>query len=206
MKLSELTRHDLAKLRTSLIIAALVLTLGGGAAYWLDGQSRAAQRKLDLAKARHGEALRKLQQTSSEESELQAKAALFLQLEARRAIGPEERLDWVELIASIRARHRLFEISYEISPQQPLGAPTGEYQLASSTMNFRLPLLHEGDLEVFLDDLKREAPAIVEPRKCSIERLGEGGTGANLRASCTLHWMTLNPLNRTGPAQRSPTQ
>jgi hypothetical protein len=201
MKVSELTRRDLVKLRTSLILGLLVLALSGAAIYWLEGRTRAAQRKLEFAKARYSEALRKLQQTSNEESELQAKAALFQKLQARRAIGPEERLDWVELIASIRNRHRLFEIAYEISPQQTLGAPTGEYQLVSSTMDFRLPLLHEGDLEVFLDDIKREAPAIVEPRKCTIERLGEG-SGANLRANCTLQWITLSPLNRPRATSR----
>jgi hypothetical protein len=202
MTKSDFKRRDFAKLQGSLILASLTVAVGSASVYWLERQTQVAKLQLASAKARHNEADRKLQQTSNEEAELKSKTALFQQLEARRVVGPERRLDWVELIGSVRQRHRLFDINYEIAPQQPLGAAAGGYQFVCSTMTFQLPLLHEGDLDIFIGDLKREAPAIVQPQKCTLSRLAErpgNAAGANLQAICTLQWITLNTQSESHP-------
>lgn len=194
-----LTKNDFAKLRTSLIFAVIMVAAGVGSIYWMIAQTQAGKVQLAIAKSRLSGAEQKLRQASSEEAELKSKAEMFKALEARNIIGLESRLDWVELISRIRNHRRLFEIDYEFTPQADLGLPVGGYQFASSTMQFWLPLLHEGDLNVFLADLKREAPAIIQPRNCVIEQMNDKSpSGANLRATCTVEWITLSNVASQG--------
>lgn len=190
--------HDLTKLRAHAAFAATLAALGGGLLYWQYQESVAAKRGLRLAETRHADADRKLRQVSDEEAEIKAKSALFRQLEARRIIGPEQRLAWVETINSIVQRRRLFAIDYEVAPQQAFGAPAGPYQFGDSGMRFRLPLLHENDLTGFLTELRQQAPAIVHVENCRIDRAGGGETvGPGLNAQCALRWITLQDT-RTG--------
>jgi len=161
-------------------------------------KAQTEQRQLE---AQQREIRTRLSRAPDEERELRDKIALFQQLQERGIIGQEERLNWVEQIARIKTARRLFDFQYEIAPQKPLadgllpgGAVAGDYELMSSSMNLRMPLLHENDLLGFLADLRRNVHAHLMVRDCTIERLAqaqERGVAAQLRAVCTIDWITL---------------
>lgn len=161
-------------------------------------KAHAEQRQLE---AQQREIRARLSRAPDEERELRGKIALFQQLQERGIIGQEERLNWVEQIARIKTARRLFDFQYELAPQKPLaeallpgGAGAGDYEFMSSTMNLQMPLLHENDLLGFLADLQRNVHAHLMVRDCTIERTAqaqERGVAAQLRAVCTIDWITL---------------
>lgn len=188
-------RDDFSRLRLSLAAALAMAAVGAACAWIADGYAGSARRELAQARAQRAEYEQKLRQVRQEENEIKAKSALYADWRARGIIGPEQRLDWVEMIRDIRAQRQLLDIQYEFAPQQPLGPPSGGYGFRSSSMKLQMKLLHEGDLLNFVRDLRREAHAYVRVRSCNLTRLPRGGAGetALLQADCTLEWITIEP-------------
>ena len=198
----KLSPKDQRQLSASGGLALALLVLGGGLVWWAQGETRRAGEALTQAERRANDLRNRLRQVNIEEQEIRAKSAIYRQLEQRGMIGPEKRLDWIELIDGIREQRRLFEINYEISQQKPDGAPIGDRQLNTSEMSFHLPLLHEGDLLVFLDDLQRRAPALIQVRQCELVRQGGARQPGepNLDARCRLQWHTIGQTPTSGGA------
>jgi hypothetical protein len=195
------TNNDLRRLRWSLIF--LVLTIVAAVAMvlvsrQLVGQAETSQRQ--LAAQQRGIHAR-IARARDEEQDIRSRIARYEQLHNRGVIGLEERLDWVEQIARIRNNRRLLDVQYELSPQKPIddnvlpgGAAAGSHEVMASTMKLRMQLLHENDLLGFLDDLRRSVHAHLLVRECLVERTagiaGERGLPAQLRADCTIDWVT----------------
>lgn len=198
----KLKPKDLRQLYLSGGLALLLLALGAGVVWRAKGETRAAGEALKQAERRAGDIRNRLRQVNIEEQEIRAKSAFYRQLEQRRMVGPEQRLDWIELIDGIREQRNLFEIDYEISPQKQDGAAIGEFSLNASEMTFHLPLLHEGDLLTFLKDLQQRAPALVQVRQCEIVRLtgrpDRQSGDPNLEARCRLQWSTIGQTKTGG--------
>ena len=137
-----------------------------------------------------------------EEQELRDKIVRFQALKSRGVIGPEQRLDWVETIARINTARRIFKLDYDFAPQRPVdasilpgGAAGGGFEIMASQMRLQIQLLHEGELLAFLAELRDTVQALVQVRSCAIERITrdstERGSNAQLKAECTLEWITL---------------
>ena len=117
-------------------------------------------------------------------------------------IGPEQRLDWVEAIARIKAARRIYRIDYDFAPQRladasvlPGGPAAGGFDVMASQMRMQVQFLHEGELLALIDDLRKSVRALIQLRSCSIER-APAGTGdrnnpALLKAECIMEWITL---------------
>ena len=121
---------------------------------------------------------------------------LFKQLQARRLIGEEKRLDWVEAIQTIQARRKLPPLTYEIAEQQPFvvdpSVPLGDFELRGSKMRLHMQLLHEMDLFNFLDDLARIAQYAVQSCAVGVSDSPQPGPlSPHYEADCTLIWITL---------------
>lgn len=193
---------DLKKIRGSALLA-IVMAVAGGMALMASGRL-AEETRQDHARATaaRGTAQSGLAAARAEEAEITQKIDRYSQLEARGAIGTERRLAWVELIRDARARHRLGALDYEFSPQRPIDraispADAGQFEVASSTLRLKLPLLHEGDLVTLLDDLTQRAPALVRTRECSItRRAATDASPETLQADCLLDWITFSPAAR----------
>jgi hypothetical protein len=165
-----------------------------------------SQRYLDQTRAQHRTALAerqaiqtKLSQATEEEREIREKLVDYRALLARGVIGDERRLEWVETIGQIKADHKLFEIKYQIEPQRVLSFPgivrSSEVEFRASALKVEMQLLHEGDLLVFIDELRRRLKAHVLVRSCSIDRLTRApqdrGINPRLRAQCTIDLVTI---------------
>lgn len=192
----KLNANDLTKLQIPLLALAVMVALGAGSILFARTELGEAKRRLTSAQQQRKEIDNKLRQVRSEENEIRHKAAVFNDLQSQRVLGEEQRLEWVELLEEIRDRHRLLEMRYEIAPRQALErAQAGQLALYASPMKLELKLLHEEDLTRLLDDLRSEAPALIQTRHCDISRLPraavDGAPTAALQASCLIDWITV---------------
>ena len=176
----------------------LMVAAGAAAVYYANQMDARAIAGQAAARTARSEAQNKLFRARDEEQELRATTARYQALAQRGVIGDERRLDWVEQIRRIRETRKLFDLQYEIAPQQPLdaGVPGGPYIFMASPMRLTMQLLHEEDLLGFLDDLSAQAPAYLRTRRCAVDRLPPPpvpptGAAPQLRAECELDWITI---------------
>jgi hypothetical protein len=141
----------------------------------------------------------KLSRATEEEREIREKLVDYRGLLARGVIGDERRLEWVETIGQIKTDNKLFEIKYQIEPQRALElpgiAPTADVEFRVSALKVEMQLLHEGDLLVFIDGLRRSLKSHVLVRSCAIRRLvrsgQDRGIAPRLRADCVIDLVTI---------------
>ena len=83
--------------------------------------------------------------------------------------------------------------------QQKLESIPGNFSIHASSMKMSARLLHEEDLINLIDDLRRDARALILVRACALSRLARtvSDTTAtpHLQAECQIEWITLQ-----GPA------
>jgi hypothetical protein len=166
-----------------------------------------AQASFTAARSERNEFDGKLRQARSQEEEIRRKAALFNRLQERGVIGEEQRLEWVELLKDIRDRRKLIEIRYEFTPQHALNSTqTGTLGLYASTMKLQARLLHEEDLTRLLDDLRQQARALIQVKRCDLSRLPRTGADSVdsvnsalqglLQADCLIDWISLREVGK----------
>lgn len=166
----------------------------------------ASQRYLEQTRVAHRFALadrqaiqNKLSRATEEEREIREKLVDYRKLLERGVIGDERRLEWVEAIGQIKNDHKLLEIKYQIEPQRTLKlpgiTPTSEVEFRASALKVEMQLLHEGDLLVFIGELRRRLKSHVLVRSCDIDRIARSGedrgVAARLRARCTIDLITI---------------
>ena len=191
--------QDLSRIRGSLIVLALALALGAAAVYGSNKLLKDARQSRAAADRERTEATGKLERVKVEREDLQGYYQQYQVLVARDVIGPERRLDWIEAIEKIRSQQNVFSVKYNLGPQKTLGttaAPTsGGFNLNLSGMTLDLGLLHEEQLLDFLDALRAEAKGMYLLERCNLTRIGSAQEikyAPNLRAECSLGWITLN--------------
>ena len=196
----KLVPDDFQKLQYSLLAMALMFAIGVISVVVAYQATKTASIDRVATQTDRNDARSKLQRVRGEESEIKQKSALFNQLQARGMVGEEQRLEWVELIREIRDKRRLIDLQYEFAPQRSLdnSAPGNGYAFYASTMKVQLKLLHEEDLTRFVDDLRRQAKALIQVKSCNVSRLPrnetEGSVVAQLQADCLIDWLTLQAV------------
>lgn len=193
-------RSELRILRWPLLGLALSLlaaVLAGLAAQQFIRQAEQQAVAAELTAANSREATQRLLR---EEQTIRAQIAAYQTLVARGIVGPERRLDWVELMRSVQHERKLLGLEYEIQPRQPwpgTPAPVGGHAFMYSAVKVQIPLLHEEDLLRFLNDVHAHAAAFTRLRRCQMQRLGARPGGDNLApqisAECQMDWITLMP-------------
>jgi hypothetical protein len=194
--------RDFFRLRWSLVFLVAMIVGGAALVYFMQqivDKAEISERELSRQVADiHGRVFR----AHEEEQDMRGRIQRFQEMTRKGIIGQEERLNWVEQIARIKAARRLLDVQYEIQPQGaissaalPGGAAAGPYEIMASTMKLHMQLLHEEDLVGFVADLRQAVHAHLLVRECRIERNPGGGTQAaaqaQLQADCTIDWVTL---------------
>jgi hypothetical protein len=145
----------------------------------------------------------KLSRATSEEREIREKLVDYRKLLDRGVIGDEQRLDWVDTIGQIKNARRIRDVKYSISPQkafdlQGAGPAGGDVEFRVSELKLEMQLLHEEDMLLFLEDLRRQLKTHVMVRSCNMERLDRGNSGIErtgasprLRADCLVDLITI---------------
>ena len=193
-------RTELRLLRWPLLGLAcslLAAVLAGLAAQQLARQAESKAKAAELAAANSHNATLRLQQ---EEQTIRAQIAAYQALVAHGIVGPERRLDWVELMRSVQHERKLLGLEYEIQPRQPWPgrlAPVGGHAFMHSTVKVQIPLLHEEDLLRFLGDVHAHAAAYTRLRSCRLQRMpartGDSNLAPQINAECQMDWITLMP-------------
>jgi len=193
---------DFARLRWGLAFLAVAIVAGALMVLLPRNLVETAQDSVNKLTLQMNDIRGRVARASDEEHDLLGRIKRYQELVARGVIGQEERLDWVEHIARIKAARRLLDVQYEIQPQAPIssaalpgGPAAGPYEIMASTMILHMQLLHEDDLLGFLNDLRQHVHAQLLVRECRIAR-GTGNTSpsgitAQLEADCVIDWVTL---------------
>lgn len=197
------TREGLRALRGAFallavaIVAAVAVVLGSQWYYEKEKRDSAnAGRRLQEARTRAESARR-------ERDNLAESAEVFRTLVERGLLQAERRLDLVELVNSLRARHQLLGLDYEIAPQRPLQLAGGRVftsvDVLASRVKLRARALHEGDIIGFIEGLTRTPHGFYPVDRCSMRRV-EAALDAlqpHVEAECTLEWVTLKEKRGT---------
>ena len=192
------TREGFGRLRASWLLLALsfamAIGIGPGSQWFLQKEKRegvSAERGLQQARAR-------LEKARRESADLTASQGVFRTLVERGLLQAERRLDMVELVSRLKARHQLLAVDYEIAPQRALALAAGQslraVDVLSSRVKLKLRALHEGDVLGFLDELAEATQGAYPMDRCAIRRLedsGFAGLQARVEADCAFEWITL---------------
>jgi len=197
------SQDDFRRIQWSLLALVVLALLGAAVVFGSLQATKAARAEARKVEAERGEIRIKLARARDEEQEIRAKIARYQGLINRGYVTEEQRLDWIERIAQIKAARKLIDVQYELMPQRtvesallPEGAAGGGYEFMSSAMRLQMQLLHEGDLLGFLADLRANVRALIVVRQCKVERIArngstERGAQAQLKADCDIEWITM---------------
>lgn len=180
-------------LSLGLLTGAILITAALIGWTFQQGQQVAQQHK--QAQARHGETKARLARVNEDARDIREKIVRYQEIVQRGLTEPEQRLQWVETLKSLKTSRRLLGLNYEIAPQRPLDpkqVTSGGYDFLVSTMKLDMPLLHEEDLLGLLADLSAQVNTLLSVKHCQIERTHSGiQAGANLKAACEIDWIKL---------------
>ena len=153
----------------------------------------------DLASQRQlGEMRAKVEAARRERDDLRNSSAVFADLVNRGILKEESRLDLIERLDALKAKHRLMDLEYEIQPQRPLpllgGRVFNAVDVLGSRVRIKVQALHEGEALAFIEDLVRPPTGFNPASRCSLARLPSVATDvatARVEAQCTLEWISL---------------
>jgi hypothetical protein len=180
-------------------IALLVLAIAGGAGIIVGSKLYAEKERRTSAESgqRLQEARARLDTARRERDNLVQSAEVFRTLVERGLLQGERRLDLVELVNSLRSKHQLAALDYEIAAQRPLqlagGRGFGSIDVLASRVKLRARALHEGDVLGFIDDLTQTPQGFYPVDKCTLRRIEAPPESIQPRveSECTLEWITL---------------
>ena len=199
---------DWRMLRGSLVGLAICLVIGAAVLYVSYSFSSAQEREFTNESRKLVSVRGRYQTIDEEERIIEEFLPRFVALEERGVIGREYRLDWIETLRSASADLKIPELNYTIDSQSPYEAEfaydEGAFEIFVSPMKLDLGLLHEGDLPALIARIERDARGLFRIADCSLTRVGKDlaldPTQPNLRANCTLEWLTVRQPEPEQPA------
>lgn len=192
------TRAELKKLALPMLISLVLLGVGVALIRLAGDSLRAAQGRLDAAKAERTQNAERLARIAEEEREVREKLNVYQRLKQLNVLGEERRLEWADAITRIRTQRELLDLRYRVERQKLVTSAPGKpanVDFYASTMRVDLALLHEEDLLRFLTDLSGSGNAYYSVKRCRLERTGQAATGTSiiprLRADCEIDLITI---------------
>lgn len=187
---------DLKALTGSLIFLAISASVATG--LWIlssshAGKSRVEKERLEFAL---NAARAQLLKTGSERHVIEDNLTAWQALEKRGFTNDNQRLAWLEAVTDTNRRNRLYGLEYTLSAPAPASLDLARgLPLMQTTLHVKMPLLIEGDLGRFLNDLKSNPAGLMRARSCSLSRIGSLPPAMvnrpGLEAECDLLWYTL---------------
>ncbi len=189
---------ELKKLVIPLALLVALLAAGGGLIYWMERQQRAAGQQLAAARTERAQARERLTRIAEEEKQVNDKLEVYRRLRSLHILGEEQRLEWADAMTRIRTNRELLDLRYIVERQRTLVSVPGKpanVDFFASTMKVDIALLHEGDLLVFLRDLRDSGNAYYSVKRCMITRTGTPPPGLSivprLRGDCDIDLITI---------------
>ena len=112
----------------------------------------------------------------------------------------KSRLNWIEALRISGERTELPSLNYSIQSQKEFtpgfNINYSGYSMYRSSMQLTLGLLNEGDLFTLLNHLDKTADGTYTISKCVFSKNSKqirfDKNYANIKATCLLHWITIN--------------
>jgi hypothetical protein len=200
--------QDWRPLQIPLLVFVAVLAVSGYGVYYTHKSLQEAQQHLKSEEASLREARTRYHKSGEERDMIVRYLPEYRRLQNEGFVGFEARVNWVDGLRIANSEAELFGVDYQLGPQTPFheGAAASSEQLPiqRSDMNINFKMLHEGDLMRFFSALKGQKIGLFALNECTLEREGASLTPRsepNLRASCELSWITMNPVSQTQTAQ-----
>jgi hypothetical protein len=196
-------------------VGFLVAALMGAGSWWIwQREKKLAETSLrDLAAASN-----RLEAIKRERDDLMGSEETYRILQGRGVFLPESRMDFIETMETLKARHRLLGLDYELRAQRPLkfasGASYGAAEIRASRLIVKVRALHDQDFVSFIDEFPRIRRGFFPVDRCLLKRPDPGGgarpavstagprvaapaeesapaLAAGIEAECHLEWITL---------------
>lgn len=184
-------------LRTPLLVLLGSLAASSAWVYFSHQWAGNTRQTLERERAVLNGIRQKSTQADQEKLLIQRYRDAYEDLQKSGAVGPEQRVNWLDALRNASQTVRSLGVDYQLSQQtaSPIKLDTGAYKLQQSTMKLRIKLLHEGDLPSFLHALDAERPGLYLLQSCSLTRGPSGAFSvryeAKLAAECELLWLSL---------------
>ena len=188
-------------LRVSWVLLGLSIAAAIGIVLGSQWYRERENRESSSAERRLAEATGRVEAARRERDSLQESADVFRTLVERGLLQGEHRLDLVEMVNTLRVRHELFSLDYEITPQRTLQLPGGRVYPAvdvlSSRVKVKLRALHEGDVMGFIQDLGQSRQGFYPIDRCLMRRVEAPSDSIqpHVEAECAFEWITLKDKN-----------
>ncbi|MCX7147447.1 MAG: hypothetical protein NT042_14920, partial [Sulfuritalea sp.] len=114
----KLDAKDFRRLQWAIAFLVIMALVGGGSLWTTQQLKKSSDKAFQEATAARRDMQTKLARASEEQQELRDKISRFQALKDHGYIGPEQRLDWIEAVARIKAARRIIKLDYEFSPQR----------------------------------------------------------------------------------------
>ena len=200
-----LSPEGLRSLRTSFVLLVLSLLASVGIAIGSNLYVDREKRESMNTERRLQEARGKVEGARRERDSQQESADVFRTLVERGLLAGEKRLELVEMVNALRARHQLAGFDYEISPQRPLQFSGGRVypsvDVLASRVRMRIRALHEGDVIAFVEALGASRQGFYPLDRCLMRRVevAPDSIQPHVEAECAFEWITLKEKNASRP-------
>lgn len=192
------TKDGFRSLRLAWALLGVAVAAAAGIA-WGSLAYLQKEKRDELASQRQlGEMRAKVEAARRERDDLRNSSAVFADLVNRGILKEESRLDLIERLDALKAKHRLMDLEYEIQPQRPLpllgGRVFNAVDVLGSRVRIKAQALHEGEALAFIEDLVRPPTGFNPASRCTLARLTPGSPDvatARVEAQCTLEWISL---------------
>lgn len=150
------------------LMVSVVLAAGS---WWLWEREKAL---LKAATNNEQSARARLDAISRERDDLLGSEDTYRMLSARGAFVPENRVDFIEAMEVLKARHRLTSLEYDLKPQRALkfasGVSYANTDIRASRLQLKASAAHEGLLLGFIDDFRRIERGFFPVERCTLRR------------------------------------
>lgn len=194
MKLSTLNWRILrAPLLVLTAAAALAIVLVNFSYQW----SAASGAQLARERAALNGIRLKSSQADQEKQVIERYRDAYENLQRGGAIGPEQRVNWLDALRAADHAVQTLGVDYQLSQQaaSTIKLDTAGFKLQQTTMKVNIKLLHEEDLQHFLQELSAQQAGLYLLQACSLSRVAGGAFSVRfepkLNAECELAWLSL---------------
>jgi hypothetical protein len=200
------TVEGFKSLRAAWILLAVSIAAGAGIVAGSQWYYEKEQRDSATFGMRLKEARSRLDGARRERDSLQESSDVFRTLVEHGILQSEKRLDLVELVNALRARHQLSTLDYEVAPQRTLQLVGGRFfasiDVLASRVKLKARALHEADIIGFMDSLTRTPQGFYPVDRCVLRRVEAPNPDSiqpRVEAECTLEWITLREKRGNRP-------
>ena len=184
-------------LRAPLLLLTAVSVMALAVVYYTYQSSAASTAQLARENASLSSIRQKTAQSDQEKQIIERYREAYENLRRSGVIGPEQRVNWLDALRAANHAAHTLGVDYQLNQQaaSPIKVDAAGYKLQQTTMKISIKLLHEEDLQNFLQALEAQHAGLYLLQSCSLSRSANSAFSVRfepkLNAECELAWLSL---------------